>query len=146
MLFRSKGEGASPEGKGEKPAPAAGLSRIEGTGTLAASARPGKIFIVASSHMLRNNILDAEGQGPNSAFVMNMLDVLNDREETAVMRSKVLSFNPLNDPQVQTKMFIKSFNIAVLPALVVGFGLLVLLRRHIRRSRIELMFSKRGEA
>jgi hypothetical protein len=30
--------------------------------------------------------------------------------------------------------------------IVVGAGLLMLLRRHIRRSRIEQMFSRRGEA
>lgn len=126
--------------------PAASISGIEGTGKLASSVRPGRIFVIGTSHMLRNNVLDAEGQSPNSAFVMNVLDVLNDREDMAFMRSKVLSFNPLNDPQVQTKMFIKSFNIAGLPVIVVGAGLLMLLRRHIRRSRIEQMFSRRGEA
>ncbi len=131
---------------GETPAPKADLSGFEGTSTLASSARPGKLFLVASSHLLRNNVLDAEGQSPNSAFIMNVLDVLNGREDVALMRSKVLSFNPLNDPQAQTKIFIKSLNIVGLPVLVVGFGLLVLLRRHVRKSRIELMFSKRGES
>ena len=91
-------------------------------------------------------MLDAEGQTPNSAFVMNVLDVLNDREDVALMRSKVLSLNPLNDPRAQTKIFIKSINIVGLPVLVVGFGLLVLLHRHVRKNRIELMFSKRGES
>jgi len=132
--------------EGEKPAPKADLSGFEGTTTLASSARPGKIFVVASSHLLRNNVLDAEGQTPNSAFVMNVLDVLNDREDVALMRSKVLSLNPLNDPRAQTKIFIKSINIVGLPVLVVGFGLLVLLHRHVRKNRIELMFSKRGES
>ncbi|MDX9762044.1 MAG: Gldg family protein [Desulfomonilia bacterium] len=131
---------------GEKPAPDTDLSGFEGTTTLASSARPGRIFVVASSHLLRNNVLDAEGQTPNSTFVMNVLDVLNDREDVALMRSKTLSLNPLNDPQAQTKIFIKSLNIVGLPVLVAGFGLLVLLRRHVRKSRIELMFSKRGES
>lgn len=140
--------GAEPDGhSGEvKPASAAAPAGIEGTDTLASSARQGTIFLIASSHMLQNNVLDAEGQSPNSAFVMNVLDVLNGREDTALMRSKVLSFNPLNDPQVQTKMFIKSLNIVGLPVMVVGIGLLVLLRRHFRRSRIERMFNRRGDA
>ncbi len=137
---------AADDESGETPAPKADLSGFEGTSTLASSARPGKIFLVASSHLLRNNVLDAEGQSPNSAFIMNVLDVLNGREDVALMRSKVLSFNPLNDPQAQTKIFIKSLNIVGLPVLVVGFGLLVLLRRHVRKSRIELMFGKRGES
>lgn len=129
---------------GNTPAPNAGLSQIEQTGTFVpASTKPGKIFIMGSSHMLTNNLLDAEGQSPNSTFVMNMIDILNDRKDISLMRSKTLTINPLEDIQVQTKMFIKTFNIAVVPSLVVGFGLLFWARRRYRKKRIELMFSKR---
>ena len=95
--------------------------------------------------MIADNVIDAEGRGPNSAFALNVLDVLNGRGDVAIMRSKVLDFNPLDETTVQARMFIKAFNVVGLPVLVVGFGLLVLLRRHIRRSRIERMFST-GEA
>jgi ABC-type uncharacterized transport system involved in gliding motility auxiliary subunit len=137
--FPEKPEGASgpdggPQGRNPKP------SAVEATATLASSERPGSIFLVASSHMLADNVLDAEGRSPNSAFVMNVLDVLNGRGDVALMRSKVLSFNPLDETTVQTRMLIKAFNVVGLPALVVGLGLLVLLRRHLRRSRIERMF------
>ncbi len=144
---------AAPEepkpGGGADSAPAgnAGLSKIEQTGAFVpASAKPGKILLVGSSHMLTNNLLDGEGQSPNATFVMNMIDVLNDRVDISLMRSKTLTINPLQDIQVRTKMFIKTFNIAVVPALVVGFGLLVWARRRYRKKRIELMFSRRETA
>ncbi len=131
----------------DMPAPNAELSKIEQTGAfLPASTKPGKIFLIGSSHMLTNNLLDGEGQSPNSTFIMNMIDVLNDRMDISLMRSKTLTINPLEDIQIRTKVFIKTFNIAVVPSLVVGFGLMVWARRRYRKKRIELMFSKRGTA
>ncbi|MFY9398612.1 MAG: Gldg family protein [Desulfomonilia bacterium] len=125
--------------------PGPDASAVEASVILASSERPVSILLVASSHMLADNVIDAEGRGPNSAFALNVLDVLNGRGDVAIMRSKVLDFNPLDETTVQARMFIKAFNVVGLPVLVVGFGLLVLLRRHIRRSRIERMFST-GEA
>jgi ABC-2 type transport system permease protein len=58
------------------------------------------------------------------------------------MRSKEQRFNPLEDTQGGTKTFLKSFNIAGLPVLVVLFGLLVWFRRHTRKKQIQMMFQK----
>lgn len=129
-----------------KPAAAqAGVSKIEQSGAfLPQSSKPGKIFVIGSSQMLSNNILDAEGVTPNSTFVMNILDVLNDRLDISLMRSKTLSINPLEETQAQTKMYIKTFNIAGVPALVVCSGLFVWARRRYRKKQIELMFAKKG--
>ncbi len=123
----------------------AGSSRVsEAGGFLAASARPGRIFLVGSSHMLMNNLLEGEGQNPNETFLMNMLDVLNDRQDIALMRSKTLTINPLDETPARVKMFIKSFNIAGVPSLVVGAGLIVWARRRLRKKRIEAMFERRA--
>ena len=73
---------------------------------------------------------------------MNILDALNKREEIAVMRSKVQQFNPLDDIAPAMKTFVKTFNIAGLPALVVCFGFFVWLHRHYRKKRIQMMFQK----
>ena len=95
---------------------------------------------MASADMLKNNVLDAEGQSSNATFVMNVIDYLNGREDVAVMRGKEQRFNPLEDTQAATKTFVKAFNIAGLPILVVIFGLGVWFRRHSRKKQIQMMF------
>ncbi len=120
----------------------ADLSKIEGEGDFLAKGKPGRIFIMASPEMLMDNVIEAKGRSPNSMFIMNVLDYLNNREAIAVMRSKDQSFNPLNETEVGTKVFVKSFNIAGLPVLVVIFGLFVWFRRHSRKKRIEMMFQR----
>jgi hypothetical protein len=58
------------------------------------------------------------------------------------MRGKEQRFNPLDDTQAGTKTFVKAFNIAGLPILVVIFGLGVWFRRHSRKKQIQMMFGK----
>ena len=118
------------------------LSKIKGEGEFLSKGKPGKIFLMASSEMLKDNIVDAKGRTPNAMFIMNVLDFLNNREDIAVMRSKEQRFNPLDDAEAGTKTFVKSFNIAGLPVLVVLFGLLVWFRRNSRKKRIQMMFQK----
>ncbi len=118
------------------------LSKFEGEGEILSRGKPGKIFLIASSEMLKDNMLDAKGRTPNATFIMNVLDFLNNREEIAVMRSKEQRFNPLDDTGAGIKTFVKSFNIAGLPVLVVVFGLLVWFGRHSRKKRIQLMFQR----
>jgi ABC-type uncharacterized transport system involved in gliding motility auxiliary subunit len=116
------------------------LSKIERSGQFLAKGKPGKIFLMASADMLKNNVLDAEGQSSNATFVLNVIDYLNGREDVAVMRGKEQRFNPLEDTQAATKTFVKAFNIAGLPILVVIFGLGVWFRRHSRKKHIQMMF------
>jgi ABC-type uncharacterized transport system involved in gliding motility auxiliary subunit len=118
------------------------LSRIQRQGQFLARGKAAKIFIMASADMLKNNVLDAEGKGANSIFIMNVLDYLNDREDMAILRSKEQRFNPLEDTAPGTKTFVKAFNIAGLPVLVVLFGLGVWFKRHTRKKRIRMMFEK----
>ncbi len=116
--------------------------KIESEGELITKGKQAKIFIISSSDMLTDNVLDQEGRSSNAVFVMNVLDYLNNREEIAIMRSKEQRFNPLRESEAGTKTFLKSFNIAGLPILVVIFGLFVLLKRHSRKKRILMMFQK----
>ena len=118
------------------------LSQIERQGQFLARGKPGKIFVMASADMLRDNLLDAGGQGSNATFILNTVDYLNGREDIAVMRAKVQRFNPLEDTQAGTKAFVKALNIAGLPVLVVIFGLGVWFRRHSRKKQIQMMFHK----
>jgi ABC-type uncharacterized transport system involved in gliding motility auxiliary subunit len=118
------------------------LSQIESKGGFMARGRPGKLFVMASSDMLRDNVLDAGGRGPNATFILNTIDYLNGREDIAVMRAKVQRFNPVEETQAAIKTFVKAANIAGLPILVVIFGLGVWFRRHSRKKQIQMMFHK----
>ena len=118
------------------------LSQIERQGQFLARGKPGKIFVMASADMLRDNLLDAGGQGSNATFILNTVDYLNGQEDIAVMRAKVQRFNPLEDTQPGTRAFVKALNIAGLPVMVVIFGLGVWFRRHSRKKQIQMMFDK----
>ncbi len=116
------------------------LSKITSTGNFRASSEPAKIFVMASSDMLSDSLLNY-GRS-NSIFVMNLIDYLNNREDIAFMRSKKQQFNPLEPSEAGTKTFVKSFNIVGLPIVVIIFGLLVWLRRVSRKKQIQMMFQK----
>ena len=97
---------------------------------------------MASAEMIKNNVLDAGGRGSNSTLIMNIIDYLNGREDIAVMRGKEQRFNPLEDTRPGIKTFVKTFNVAGLPVLVIIFGLGVWFRRHSRKKYIQMMFGK----
>lgn len=116
------------------------LAKIEHKEKFLSNGRPGKIFVIASSDMVRDNILDTGGRNPNTLLLLNVIDYLNQREGIAVMRSKVQRFNPLLSTGGSVKTFVKSLNIIGLPILVALFGLLVWALRHARKKRIRMMF------
>lgn len=115
---------------------------ITGEGAIIEKGNPGKLFLVGSSEILKNNVLDEGGESLNATFIMNLLDVLNGRDDYAEMRSKMQRFNPLRESTPGTKAFVKSFNIAGLPVVVIAFGIFVWLRRASRKRTIQLMFRK----
>ncbi len=123
------------------PASGVDMSQIESGPVTIPRGRPGKIFLIGTSEILRDNILDAEGRSPNAQFVMNVIDALNGREAYAVMRSKAQRFNPLQETEPATRTTIKAVNIAGLPVLVVLCGLLVWYRRSARKRVIQEMFN-----
>lgn len=139
-------EAPTPPGGDEKPratpAPTATTAPVElqGQGSVREQSAPAKIFIVASARMIGDQLLDEQGQGPNTVFALNMIDALNGREEVAAMRGKAQRLNPLQPIGGGTKALIKAANIAGLPIGVVLFGLLVWWRRHARTKKIQMMF------
>jgi ABC-type uncharacterized transport system involved in gliding motility auxiliary subunit len=102
----------------------------------------GKLFVMGSSMNLGANILDSEGASPNSLFLLNILDVMNDQEERAVMRVKGGGITPIEETTAQGRTFVKMFNIGGLPVLVVLAGALVWLYRMGRKRRIAQRFQK----
>ncbi len=118
------------------------LAKIESKESFIPTGKPGKIAFVGSSAMLKDNLLDAEGRSPNAAFILNLIDDLNGRDDIAAMRSKIQQFNPLEETEVITKNIIKLFNIIGLPIIIVIFGLFTWWRRSVRRKNIQLLFQK----
>jgi ABC-type uncharacterized transport system involved in gliding motility auxiliary subunit len=137
-------EAAAPkegEAQPEAAAPAAAAApTLEHRGQFIAKGRPGKLFVMGSTEMLKNIVIDETGRGNNSIFLMNVIDHLNQRTDVAVMRSKEQRFDPLRDTDAATKTFVKSFMIAGLPLLTALFGLGIWFRRTARKRRIQTMF------
>ena len=121
--------------------PASGLSaEVETVGGFIARGQPGRIFLIGSSEMIGDNVIDPQGRSVNAVFILNVLDALNNRSDIAVMRAKKQQFNPLDETGPATRTFVKAFNIAGLPVLVVGFGMIIWFRRASRKKRIQEMF------
>ncbi|MBW2408506.1 MAG: Gldg family protein [Deltaproteobacteria bacterium] len=120
----------------------ADITQIIAEGQFVSKGKPAKIYLMASSEMLKDNVLDSRGRGPNTTLIMNVIDYLNNREDIAVMRGKEQRFNPLDDTSASTKTFIKAFIIVGLPLLVFFFGLVIWVRRRSRKKHIQMMFQK----
>jgi ABC-type uncharacterized transport system involved in gliding motility auxiliary subunit len=138
-VANEQGAAEQAEGETEKSVPTAD-SRIEGSQDVITKGQPGKILLISSTEMIKDNVLDNNGRSPNDMLVMNLVDYLNNREGIAIMRSKEQRFNPLDDVGAGMRTFVKSFNIVGLPVIVAVFGLIVLFRRHGRKRRIQAMF------
>ncbi|MCP4218223.1 MAG: hypothetical protein GY765_26545 [bacterium] len=130
------------EEKKEEKKPVFRETRVSGEKDMINKGTPGKIFLIGTSEVLKNNVLDDEARGPNSVFVLNLMDYLNNREGTAVMRGKTQRFNPLDDSKPATRTVVKLINIAGLPNFFIIFGIFVWMRRRARKKRIRAMFIK----
>lgn len=132
----------------EEPSPGAPatadplLAKIETRNAFITKGTSGKIFVMACSAVLQDNMLDPEGQSTNAAFILNVIDHLNDRDDIAVLRSKNQTFNPLAETTPFIRGVIKLLNIAGLPLLVILMGFAVLLKRRGRKRKIKLMFQE----
>jgi len=127
----TQGEGASQK----TPSPP-----IKGSLEVIAKGKSSRIFLVASSEMMRDSLIDEQGRSPNAIFLMNVIDHLNGRDEVALMRSKVQQFNPLWETGAGTRTMVKVFSIVGLPLLVCLVGLLVWSLRRSRQRRIRRTF------
>ncbi|MBN1906617.1 MAG: Gldg family protein [Deltaproteobacteria bacterium] len=147
MKDEKEGEDDTPEDEGaaktkaeEKPAIDAGMVKSEEKKI--EKGRPGKLFIAGTSYLLDNSVISPDGGNVNSIFIMNLIDYLNGREETAVMRSKTGSLNPLARITPWAKSGIKFFNIIGLPVIVALFGLFIWGLRHRRKLAIQDAFKR----
>jgi len=129
----------------ETPKPVIKETAVKGEKGILAKGKPGKIFLIGSSEGLTDNVLQEQRgmPNPNADFLLNALDYLNNREDIAVMRSKVQRFNPLKKNISPFARFMaKLVNIGGLPLLFILFGIILWVRRTARRKQIQAMFTK----
>ncbi len=133
---------AAKDASTEKKKAGVDLSGIEAEGATIKKGKPAKIFLIGTSEILKDNVIDEEGRSPNAQFPLNVIDYLNGREDIAIMRTKTQQFNPLKDLKPGTKTAVKTVNIAGLPFLVIVGGLVVWFRRSSRKRVIQRIFEK----
>ncbi len=100
-----------------------------------------RLFVMGSSEIIKNNLVDENGLSPNATFILNTIDFLNGREKIAEMRGKKQRFNPVSDTKPLTRTFVKILNIAGLPLAFIIFGIIVWIKRNSRRKRIFSIFN-----
>jgi len=118
------------------------ISSIKPAEVVIKKGKPAKIFLIGTSAILKDNVIDEEGRTPNAQFVMNVIDYLNNREDIAIMRSKTQKFNPIRDVSPAIRTSVKTANIAGLPILVIISGMIVWGRRKSRKRLIQRLYSK----
>ncbi len=105
------------------------------------TSKPAKIFILPSSQMIQDNMLDPQGQTTNTTFLLNIIDHLNGKDSIAQLRSKQQQYNPIEKTTPFLRNIIKAFNIVALPILVILFGIGVLAKRTSRKKKITHRFN-----
>ncbi|MBU8848112.1 MAG: GldG family protein [Desulfobacterales bacterium] len=109
--------------------------------TFLETSKPAKLFVLPCSQMLQDNMLDPQGRTTNATFILNIIDHLNGEDKIAQLRSKQQTLNPIADTTPFYRGIIKTFNIIVLPVLVILFGLLILAGRTSRKKKIASRFN-----
>ena len=132
-------EEASSEDTGEFQIEMDRLSREE---NMEESTDSGKLFVFGTSMALADNLIDKNGTSTNSIMMLNILDEMNGNGDYALMRKKGLTYNPLKETEPGVKTFIKTFNMAVIPVLVIVSGLLVWTGLIRRKKKIAAKFSE----
>lgn len=103
---------------------------------LNSSVQKGRVFIVGSSAVTTGMVLNPQQLQPIGLFIRNALDYLNGSADLALMRTKGLSLNVLEEIDPDRAAGAKSVNQYGLPLLVALIGFVVWRIRSLRRRKI----------
>ena len=106
----------------------------------------GKLFVVGTSAILGDGLLDRDGLTSNSLFFLNLLDYMNENEERAVLRGKGRGSHPLEQDNRNLRFFAKIFNIAGLPVLIAFAGMIAWATWFARRRRVSRAFATESDS
>lgn len=116
------------------------MDRISREENMVKATDSGKLYVFGSSMAISDNLVDQNGTSTNSIMIMNIIDDMNGNGDFSLMRKKGLNYSPLNETEPAAKTFVKTFNMAFIPILVILAGLLVWFRWHRRQKKIASMF------
>ena len=130
----------SPERQTGQEEPGIDMTAVTTDGASIKQGKPSRIFIIGTSEVLKDSLVDKDARSPNAQLVLNVIDYLNGNTERAQMRSKRQGFNPLKELEPSTRTMLKALNIVGLPILVALAGMVVWMRRASRKRLIQMMF------
>jgi ABC-type uncharacterized transport system involved in gliding motility auxiliary subunit len=104
-----------------------------------------RLLVVGTSQILVDAVIDQGGAEPNAVLALNMMDYLSRREGFAELRGKAATVSLLREVKPEVRTYVKTFNVAGLPILVVLGGLGVWLAWASRKKRIRQQFAVRIE-
>jgi len=142
--FKSVFDGVRPAPSDPKKVQPAAEGAIAESG-LKQSAKSGVAVVIGTSEVTSGEVVDVEGRFPNGAFLMNIIDYMNNRTDTPEMRSKGLAFNPLDMTKDVTRMMVKGINMFLVPIIAIIAGLIVWRRRVTKRNLIQAKYSVEGK-
>ncbi len=114
--------------------------RMSRADSIVKSTDHGKLFVFGSTMAVTDNIIDEQGASPNAVMVFNIVDEMLGKGDYAVMRGKGLNYSPLDESTPAVKTFIKTFNMVIIPVLVILAGIIIWFRWLSRQKKIAAMF------
>ncbi len=84
-----------------------------------------KVIVIGDSDFIKNPLIDKTME----SFFMNMLDWCTDNSGLINIRSKGIKLRLLKETTESTKLFVKVFNIIVVPILLILLGIFIKIRR-----------------
>lgn len=120
---------------------APGGGTVETTGAHVSVGKPSRLITVGSWAVLGDNVMDEQGQSPNTQLVLNLIDYAAGCEDMALLRSKQQGFNPLIPLTPQMRASVKYLCMAGLPALAALAGAVGWRIRKHRMARIKTQFA-----
>lgn len=125
------------------------LFNIKDSDTIIEQGKPAKVIVIGSSSMIKNNLIDPNGEGENAKLALNLVDYLSDRGDWTLMRTKAQRLIPLEPYDadaggltaiITNREVLKWFNMMFLPVLVGVVGLLVYASKISRKKRLAELF------
>jgi gliding-associated putative ABC transporter substrate-binding component GldG len=93
-----------------------------------------KIVVIGDSDFISDSFIESSEQNP--VFFLNLLEWLASSKDLISIRSKNISYRPLETTTDSTKFFVKAANIGLVPVLLIGAGIAYNMVRKKRKSSI----------
>lgn len=111
-------------------------SGISANAHISQGTQKGKLFVVNTSFITSNQLIDEECSEPIAMLVRNAIDYMNGNEDLCTMRTKGLVLNTLSNTNSAFALIVKYFNQFGIAVIIAIIGLIMWRGRIIRRRNI----------